>query len=77
MQKFCNSQPASAFAIPPNLSMSLRFPNPFLHGDSGTGKLNGIFERWSARSLIAIKQSGNSHSNLNPVLEKLLPAPEL
>jgi hypothetical protein len=45
MQVFYNSQGASANAILPNLSMSLRLPNPFLYGDSGTGKMNGIFER--------------------------------
>ncbi|NHC33429.1 hypothetical protein [Scytonema millei] len=45
MQVFYCSQGASANVILSNLSMSLRFPNPFLYGDSGTGKPNGVFER--------------------------------
>jgi hypothetical protein len=45
MRVFVRSQGASANAILSNLSMSLRLPNPFLYGDSGTGKPNGIFER--------------------------------
>lgn len=44
-QVFVRSKGASANVILSNLSMSLRFPNPFLYRDSGTGKPNGISER--------------------------------